>query len=220
MSAPPTRGTTYFTLIGDIVSSRDLTDRAGVQRRLGRALEDLNDAFRGSTAAPLKLIKGDEVQGLLREGEAVVDLMTGIGDAIHPARMVWGLGHGPLATDLTGDVDLLDGPCFHRAREALGRASLTGAWLATEGFPSPHGEAVSALMSLVGAIRSDWTETRLRYVIHARQGSQRDVAERFDVNESTVSRALARAHFARVVEGEAAARALLGSGFEEQGTPG
>jgi hypothetical protein len=202
---------TYYALIGDLVASRRMTNRPAVQRRLKDVLAALNEGLGGALAVPLRLTAGDEVQGLLRHPEAVVEVVTRTGDEIHPARFAWGLGAGPVATDLSDDISVVDGPCLHRARDAVREASRSGLWLEVQGLPPLEGAVLRALMGLMGAIRSDWTRKELTYARAARSGSQREVAERFGVNESTVSRGLSRAHFRTVLEGEQAARELLGS---------
>ena len=199
----------YFALIGDIVSSRDLAGRAEVQRRLQEELAALNESLADAFAAPLRLTSGDEVQGLFARPQPVIDVLIRTADAIHPATLVWGLGFGPLSTALVDDVAMLDGPCFHLAREALQVASRENRWIAAAGLPQPQGDILSALMTAVAAIRADWTDTRARYVREARHKPQKEVALEFDVNESTVSRALAGAHFGAVVGAEGAARELL-----------
>lgn len=201
---------TFYALIGDIVGSRELPNRAEVQRRLAREIEALNDRLGDERlAAPLRLVAGDELQALLADPAAAVEIAVGLADALHPVALRWGLGAGPLDTDLDPDVSLLDGPCFHRARRALDAAADDDTWLRAEGFPAPYSATVSALFRLMGAIRSDWTETQARYVREVRGRLQKEVAERFDVNRSTVSRALASARFRDVREGERAARELL-----------
>ncbi|MEX2530497.1 MAG: hypothetical protein WD960_06980 [Gemmatimonadota bacterium] len=148
-----------------------------------------------------------------------MDVVVRTGDELHPHRFAWGLGAGPVATELSGDISTVDGPCLHRARDAVEEAGRTGRWLQAEGLPAPKGSFLEPLMALMGALRSDWTEKELAYVRAARTRSQREVADDFGVNESTVSRGLARAHFRTVVEGEEAARRLLGSlGEWEAGT--
>jgi hypothetical protein len=199
----------YFALIGDIVASRDLEQRAAVQRRLRNSLKSLNEEASEAIAAPLKLTAGDEVQGLFHGAESVIDVMVQTADAIHPATMVWGLGFGELSTELDDDVAMLDGPCFHRARQAVEVAARDGRWIGVRGLQHPHGEVLSALMTLVAEIRTDWTDTRMQYVREARHKPQKEVAMEFGVNESTISRALAGAHFGAVTRAEVAARELL-----------
>lgn len=209
--------TTYYALIGDLVGSRRIEDRLTVQRQLKDEVEGLNRDLGDSAAVPFRLTAGDEVQGLLRNPEAAVDVVVRMGDQLHPQTFAWGLGAGPVATDLSDDVSTVDGPCLHRARDAVEKAGRAGTWMRTEGLPPLEASLLEALMALLGALRSDWTEKELDYARAARTRSQREVAEAFGVNESTVSRGLSRAHFRTVVEGEQAARKLLGS-LRERGS--
>lgn len=203
-------GTIFFALIGDLVGSRELEDRAGVQRSLLDVLEALNaELSPNALAAPLALSRGDEVQGLLAGPEAAVQIVVGIGDRLYPASMAWGLGAGGLATDPGREVSVLDGPCFHRARSALEAAREEGAWLRVRGFPPPHDEVLDALFRLMGAVRSRWTETQVTYIRGVRDALQKEVARRAGVSKSTVSQVLQNARFKEVREAESAVRALL-----------
>lgn len=206
---------TYYALIGDIAGSRQMENRAEIQRTLLRTIEKLNGRFRcggspgDAVAAPLKLTAGDEIQSLLRDPVIAVNMVVEIADALHPAEVVWGLGAGGLSTDLGWDVGMLDGPCFHRARAAVESAGSDGGWLRAEGFDPPHAEALSALFRVMRAVRSRWKPAQVRYIRGARDRLQKEVAEMHDVDESTVSKALQAARFRDVEAGEAAARALL-----------
>lgn len=199
----------YFALIGDIVASRQLEDRADVQRRLEAVLDALNAEPGEAKAAPLRLTAGDEVQGLLNTAGPVMTILARIEDALHPAKMVWGLGRGTLSTDLKADVATLDGSCFHRARSALAAARHDDTWLRAEGFGAPHDEVLNALFRLMGAVRSRWTDVQARYVREVRGRLQREVAERLGVSEPAVSKSLNAARFAAIDEAERATTALL-----------
>lgn len=210
MSPPaPPAAPVYFALTGDIVASRELGERAAVQRTLRAALEDLNRELADALAIPLQLIAGDEVQGLLRDPAAAADVVIGIADALHPVAIMWGLGRGPLATDLADDVSLVDGPCLHRAREALEAAVAEEGWLAAAGFEAPHGRVLSALFRMMWSVRSGWTETQIKYAREVRRRTQTEVAGLFGVSKQAVSKVLDAARFAPVREAEEAARALL-----------
>lgn len=202
-------GPVFYALIGDVVGSRDVDDRAELQRSLRDGLAELNRRHRSGLVAALELTAGDEVQGLAGSPELAVHAAVALADRLHPVEMRWGMGAGGLSTDPGGGVATLDGPCFHRARRAAREAADAGAWLRLEGFPPPHGEAAEALFSLLGAVRSRWTETQARYIREARGRLQKEVAEAFDVHKSTVSKALGAARWDEVREGEAAARSLL-----------
>ncbi len=199
----------YAALIGDVVESRGHEDRARLQREVSHVLALVNRRSAGALAAPLSLTAGDEVQGLFREPAAVVDAVVEIADAVFPARLVYGLGFGPLETDLGPDPALLDGPCFHLAREALNEARGHGGWLVARGLAGPGDLVVSALFRLLGELRSRWTGIQAEHVSKVRGRSQKEVAERLGKAESTVSESLKAAGFQAVLAGEEALRAIL-----------
>jgi hypothetical protein len=196
-------------VIGDIVESRSLADRAGVQNRLLDAVDAFNQEEGRSLAAELRLTAGDEVQALLADPAVAVDLVTRLSDALRPAELAWGLGRGAVTTDWSDDVSAMDGPCFHRARAAVEAAADEGVWLRARGFSEVDDRVLSGLFRLLGVLRAGWTDTQFAYLRALRGGTQREVAERFGRDETTVSRTLSRAHVHDVVEGEEAARALL-----------
>lgn len=205
-----TSGTkTFYALTGDVVGSRELAHRAAVQRTLRDAVSRLNRDLDPEPAASLKVVAGDEVQGLLARPESAVEVVTRIADALHPVRVVWGLGRGPLTTDRSDDVSVLDGPCLHRSREALETAESEGRWVVLRGFGPPHDSILTSLLDLVWTLRSSWTETQMKYARDARSRSQTNVAARHDVSRQAVSKVLDAAHFAVVVDGEEAARHYL-----------
>lgn len=203
------KGEVYLALIGDVVGSKEIEKRAQLQRELERATERVSGELGAVLAAPLSLTAGDEIQGLFRDPAAVVDAVIEVADAVFPARLVYGLGLGPLYTDLGPDPALLDGPCFHLAREALLEARGEGSWLVARGLKEPGDVVVSALFRLLGELRSRWTEIQAEHVRQARGRPQKEVAERLRKAESTVSESLKAAGFQTVLEGEVALRVAL-----------
>lgn len=212
------KGEVYLALIGDVVGSRAVEGRAELQRSLERATGGVNNILAPALAAPLTLTAGDEIQGLFRDPAAVVDAVVEVADLVFPARLVHGLGLGRLETDLGPDPALLDGPCFHRAREALEEARGEGSWLVARGLREPGDQVVSAIFRLLGELRSRWTVIQAEHVRHARRRPQKEVAERLRKAESTVSESLKAAGFQAHLEGEKALRLALvefGSTAEE-----
>ena len=203
------KGEDYLALIGDVEGSRRHGDRARLQRELATATAALNSTLGPALASPLTLTAGDEIQALFVRPAAVVDAVIGIGEAVFPARLVHGLGLGPLETDLGPDPALLDGPCFHLAREALQEARKEGSWLVARGLDAPGDIVVSAIFRLLGELRSGWTAIQAEHVRQARGRPQKEVAERLRKAESTVSESLRAAGFQAVLEGEKAVRVAL-----------
>ncbi len=200
----------WVAVIGDVVASRRLPARSAAQRRLIAELERLGTAVGDGAAAPFTLTAGDEIQALLRRPAAAVTAVVRLADALHPARIAWGLGFGTLTTDLGPEPALLDGPCFHAARDAVAEARRRGRWAVARGFGEATDAVLSALFGLQGVIRSRWTETQARYAAAARTQLQKDVATAFGVSPSVVSESLKSAGFAAVRDAEEACAALLG----------
>jgi hypothetical protein len=206
-------------LIGDIVASREIEDRAGFQRRLKGVLDEVNRHLGPERlVAPLALTAGDEFQGLFRRPEAVVPATAALDDGLRPARIVFGVGWGGLSTEASERVAEMDGVCFHRARAALAEAARGDLWAAARGFGGTEDRVLSALFRLLGVVRARWTEKQAGYVAAARTQIQKEVAERFGVSPSVVSESLKAAAFDAVREGEDVLAAYL-AGFTPPGAP-
>lgn len=203
----------FVAVTADLVGSRDSEDRRGLQRRLLAQLKTTSKALGRALVADVQLTAGDEVQALLRTPAATMRLMQELADAVHPVQFTFGLGYGGLSTALPARRDarrlpLLDGPCFHAAREALAAARERGAWAAAAGFGAWQ-PPLDALLELLGNLRQGWTEKQGTYAAAARGAAQKDVAHRFGVNPSVISESLKGARFELVRRGEAGVEALL-----------
>ncbi len=211
----------FVALIGDIVDSKRIEDRAAFQRRLREALDDINRGLDPNVlAARLDLAAGDEIQGLFRRPEAVVPVVTRLADMLAPERLMVGIGRGNLTTDPSPRVSEMDGPCFHHAREALEAARKDDAWVGAKGFGEGADAVLGALFLLIHTLRSRWAEKQAQYARAARTMLRKDVAARFDVSPSVVSESLKSAAFDAVRVGEEAlVRALseFGNMTESEG---
>ncbi len=202
----------YVALIGDIRGSRELEDRAQVQERFERTLEDANEAFDEAIAADLVITTGDEFQGLFATPSAALEALVAIADELAPVRFAFGLGRGALETKLKPQAVGMDGPCFHRAREALEAASQQQAFAQVSGFGSSTDTWANTVLILVGVIRERWTDRQLAFIRALRElPTQQAVAERFEVSPSVVSESLTAANFHKVHDAEA----FLGQRLEE-----
>lgn len=208
----------YAALIGDVVSSREHEDRSGLQRSLQHELEALNRRLEppagrsAGLAAPLVILRGDEIQGLLHDPGTAVDIAVRLRESLHPTRICWGLGFGPLSTGLAGSPLQMDGPCFHHARDALQRSREFQGWLAAAGFSPTTDDTVTAIFGLLEAVRRRWTARQNEIVRLARSDrhpTQKDAARALGVSPSVISESLKAAAFTRVAAGEAAAKRLL-----------
>ena len=231
----------YLALIGDLVHSRRSESRAEVQAYLLKWLDELampeaagvfaawpSPAFE---ARP-QLTAGDEIQCLFGRPEAVMVLIQELTDRLYGAPLeqgiAFGLGWGTLSTIGSQDelqaaydrVSILDGECFHHAREALKQARKERCWAVCRGFGAPFDDVLTSLFRLMGAIREGWTGTQawLTYV-RRKYPTQKETAEdplglferesRSLIGASAISQSLKAARYNAVRAGEDAVQALL-----------
>lgn len=211
MSESPSRGEPrYLAVIGDIRGSRRLKDRAAVQARLEEALAEINREFAADLAADFVVTLGDEFQGLLREPHRLLPLLGYLETSLVEVGLRYGIGWGPLATPLRRQALGMDGPCFHRAREALSEAKHLKGWAAIKGFGIERDRVLGGLLALIGAVRGNWTRTQTETVGWMRRlGSQKQVAATRGVTKSTVSKALHGALYEAITRAEEAVAELL-----------
>lgn len=214
------RSEQYLAIIGDLVQSRGIPNRAELQKKLLAEIQALNVHYAPQLAVPVSMTAGDEFEVLLVSAEHAVELITRLADAVLPHQLAFGIGAGRLVTVLEADeserfVGELDGPVFHRARSALNRASADGSWLLLEGFGVGEDEALSGLAELLGNLRRGWTAKQAAYVAAARHAKQLDVARRAGVGQSVVSESLKAARFELALRSEARLQKALSSFFQE-----
>src|SRR3954468_5103775 len=103
------------TLIGDVVGSRTVADRAGAHRALNRALRDVAAA----AIDPPAFTVGDEFQGAFTRVGLAIDAALSLRLSIAPDIDVrFGIGWGGV-TMLDESAGIQDGPGWWAAREAI-----------------------------------------------------------------------------------------------------
>jgi len=183
----------YLAIIGDVVRSRQVADRASLQARLAHALSRLNADAPADLAARFVLTVGDEFQGLLGSAERLVPILSALRTAAHPDELRFGLGIGQLATPLQPDAIGMDGPCFHRARAAIERADARGTTVEVESGAPLAAFGVYAI--LYSALRAGWTERQRQVLDLALAGmSGKDIAAGLGISPSAVSQHLTAAN--------------------------
>lgn len=204
----------HVAVIGDLVASRELPERADVQDVLRQELAVWSRRLARATVAPFAITAGDEFEGLFDDPAPVFEFVRELTDALgsHPSGPVelrFGIGRGTLATPVPDErrrrrVGELDGPAFHAARDALVRAERDGMWIAVEGWGEAEDAVLEALARMLGVVRGEWTRRQAETVAAARDAAQKDVARAFGVSPSVVSESLKAAHFTDCLAAERA----------------
>jgi len=212
-------GTSYLAVIGDIVASRDVEDREQLQQRLRQSLRGVNDTFSGEIVSEFVLTTGDEFQGLLCRLEGLVRILRTLRVGLHPQEVRFGLGLGVLDTQLQPQAIGMDGPCFHRARDAIERAAARGTPLEMNvGSQQPALEIYSLLY---GELRRGWTLKQREVVDLAAQGLEGvEIAHKLQISPSAVSQHLHAAGFPAISEATRVWHAHVQAMFRAQQSAG
>lgn len=182
-----------YALIGDLVGSRRLPDRAGTHARLGDVLAEVDSLVPG--IQPLEVTVGDEFQGAYADPHRAAHVALLVRLAMLPLVDVrGGVGHGEAETlDATRSPRLQDGSAWWAAREALEwmaaarRASLR-TW-----FVGPGSQDVNARLVCRDALVDRLNDRGRRMLALALRGhSQQEIAALEGVTKSAVSQAFSR----------------------------
>ena len=205
----PSEDTRYLAVIGDIRRSRLAPQRAELQKLLERELEGINREFADELVSGFVITLGDEFQGVLREPGQAMKVLVALEAVLGETSVRYGLGWGTISTELRELAIGMDGPCFHRAREAVEEGKRADRWATVCGFGGDD-EILNGLLWLVGAVRGRWTSVQRETVEQVRAArTQREAAAARGVNESSVSQALKAACHDPVLAAERSAEILL-----------
>ena len=84
----------YCAIIGDIIQSKELADRAGVQAKLQETLTQINRRYEKVLASDCTITLGDEFQALLYTPVPAFELIEEVQRRMHPVRLRFGVGVG------------------------------------------------------------------------------------------------------------------------------
>lgn len=178
----------------DLIASREHLDRSATQARLEDAIDQVNHSLSAAIVVPFSVTLGDEWQGLLDSPAAALEADFLFRDLLHPLPVASGVGTGGVSTPLRERTPLMDGPCFHRAREAIGQAKDRRGQATVLASSDPLlDEAVNALCLLLHSLADRWTPKQLQslraYVAH---GTEAAAATALGVTQPTLHQSLDR----------------------------
>src|SRR6478736_1781654 len=158
----------YIALIGDIVSSKQLTKRDAFQKDLATSLGTLSER-KPKLASPYTITLGDEFQAVYKSADNLfLDIFSILAD-IYPTEARFGVGVGELTTPINPKQALgMDGPAFHRARESINGLKKSGYLIGLQGEPHAQGpefdhwKLLNHLLNFVSHKVGAWEKNRLR----------------------------------------------------------
>lgn len=180
-------------LLGDVVGSRELTDRTRFGTRLRAACRAVTEEYAPSIVAPAKPLKGvDEVGVVFADRAATYGIAKALADGVRPADIRLAAAGGAIDVGTErGDVSAMDGPAFHSADELLDSVGRTGLRF-DAGFDDPSlDRAIADEVNLLLQWRRDLTERHFEYVrAYERHDTQAAAAAALGVTQQSVSKVL------------------------------
>jgi SatD family (SatD) len=179
-------------VIGDLVGSRRLPDRAAAHRALTSALDEVNDRLR--PAHPFAVTTGDEYQGACASlADTVLAALLVRLTVLPVVDIRCGIGHGTITVyDAARRPAVQDGPAWWSARDALetigGPRDSRRTWYVGDGS-----DRVNAFLLCRDQVVDRLNERGVRILRLALLGTpQKEIAEAEGVWPSAVSQQFAR----------------------------
>ncbi|WP_324715402.1 SatD family protein [Carboxydochorda subterranea] len=203
----------WIVITADVIGSRAVEPKGALMGALAESLEAFNRAWAGLIAVPFSGAAGDEVQGVLVPGVEAFAMVRRLRwaarqAAVRPAlRLRVGIGWGTIDTPMQAASSWeMDGPAFHRARQALARAGEVRGETTRFSGPDPEHEAwVNVTLSLVDAIVQRWTQAQWEAVdAYERRGTYAAAASEVGVALQNVQKRCAAARWPVIREAERA----------------
>lgn len=155
----------YIALIGDIIESKKIQDRAQVQQQLLRLMKELNWQYQDYLISPFTVTTGDEFQALFSPNSYMFQIIDQLSIAFSPYEIRFGIGVGEMVTEINKEQSIgSDGPAYWLAREAINHIhdkndygiNHISVFLADEEVTW----TVNAMLAACSFIQSKWTEVQ------------------------------------------------------------
>jgi hypothetical protein len=189
----------YFAIIGDIIGSKQLKNRAEIQNKLKTILNQINLKYADEISANFIVTIGDEFQGLLSRPHVLLDIINEIKIKIYPIRIRIGIGIGNIDTEIDKKMAIgADGPAYHYARKMIDEIRLNEKGKMSDSTNIKiYAEGKTSILNLINSnlclcsfIESKWTNKQRDLIKEDMlfKQNQRELAKKFNLAQSSVQR--------------------------------
>lgn len=193
--------TSYVALIGDIIQSKQVTNRSQLQETINHAFETIHKLYPDLVQSKFTLTLGDEFQALLTPSKTIFKLLDHL-EMLIPVSFRFGLGYGTLTTDFNKDVSIgADGLAYWHAREAIdiihdkNWSGKTKGYVVTK--DDKFDRTINNLLLLSDTLKDEWTdlqrktfEQMLNKEIYTDDFNQKEFADELGISASSLSKRL------------------------------
>lgn len=149
-----------IAVIGDLIDSKKISNRFEFQKRFAENLDQVNQ---WQAESPYTLTLGDEFQALYTDAQGLFYDLFHIRECIYPVRCRFSIAIGEITTPINSKRAIgMDGPAFHRAREAIEHLKKTGRQLSIVGLPEERNHLFHPAINILWASTENWNRNRLK----------------------------------------------------------
>jgi len=192
----------FIAIIGDMIDSKHMIDRAECQEKMHLILDIINKKYSEDIASKFLITLGDEFQGLLKYGRNTINIITEIETAMYPVQIRFGIGVGTITTDINPDYSLgADGPAYYNARMSVdtlkqnkkkSRTIESDIMIISGADNEGTDMLLNTIISVCTAIKLKWTKRQREVVYDVLEhgDNQREAAKRLGISQSSVQKSL------------------------------
>ncbi|MDO9517151.1 MAG: SatD family protein [Methanosarcinaceae archaeon] len=183
----------FYVLLGDVISSRRISDRERFQNEFEEVLEKINTVYVEDIFANFKILKGiDEIGGVLSTMSNVYKIINEILEQLHPNRIRFVLIFDYIDIGLeTFDISKMDGPVFHKASDTLSTLKKSKLMFEMSISDKMIDTAITGQINLILLTKKNWSLKQHQIVReYKRTNNQDDVAKKLGITQQAVSKTL------------------------------
>lgn len=191
-----------YVLLGDVMSSRRISNREGFRKKIEEILEKTNDIYNKDIFTGFKILKGiDEIGGVLSNISNSYNMINAISEQLYPDRIRFVLVCDYIDTGLeTMDVSKMDGPAFHRASDIMNSLKKSKLMFEMSVSDKMKDTAIAGQINLILLIKKNWSMKQHQIVKEYKNtNNQDDVAKNLGISQQAVSKTLSRIMWKEII---------------------
>lgn len=176
-------------LIGDIVSSKEISNRGAAQRKINSALKKISAQDHSGIISPYTITLGDEFQAVYGNAENLLPDIFNLMEYVFPIKIRFSVGIGKISTRINREMALgMDGSAFHFAREGIDELkSLDWYFINTKGEFKESASLVRNVLFHISGLISTWNINRLKILNLLLYGAEvAQIAKKLKISRSAV----------------------------------
>lgn len=178
----------HIVLIADMVRSREIDERSGLQAELEGLLGKLS-LGNDSIVSPYTITIGDEFQAVFGSADNLFYDVFSILAALHPVQVRFSFGIDEITTRINNRQALgMDGEAFYNAREGMEKLKESGSLFGISGLTPPYPDLVNNMLLLVSGLIGEWRNNNRHFILSYLYENIKvsSMAERLGISEQAV----------------------------------